>query len=524
MGRHAVQRRQATLSLVAAGAVLVLGAGLLSVNGMATAEPRKLSDNLVGNPDFEGGTGGWNAQAPNTTLSLGAGRESRRAAKVTATGAARTLLLNDSPNVVSRSTAGATYLASVWVRSDAPRISATLRFREVNGRALAGRGQASLVLDGTGWQQLTAEYVAAGDGHQIAVQVLTGRVSQGASVSIDDVDVRQVLTDAEPDPKPSDPAPEGSDKGTDGAGPDEQESSKPEPSESESAKPEPSKSESAKPEPADPPAAPKGKTLFGASVYTGGGTSFDDALKQSNANYGGLEIVRVFHPSLPTAWPGKAGTTGGPVVVSFKANPKQVVAGQLDDFFADWFKKAPRDRDIYWTNYHEPEDNIEDGAFTAAQYRDALRRLDSLADAAGNPRLHTTTIWMCYDLKPGSGRDWRDYYPGSDVVDVMGWDCYNRGAKTGAYDSPASLLDGLREVSESMGKPWGLGEYASKLAPGDSGQGRAEWLRDSANYLRQHDASWVCYFDNFAGSVANPEYRLKDAPSQGAWRWAVSES
>src|SRR3954451_12915920 len=106
----------------------------------------------------------------------------------------------------------------------------------------------------------------------------------------------------------------------------------------------------------------------------------------------------------------------------------------------------------------------------------------------------------------------------------MGWDCYNRGRDTGTYDPPASILDNLREASESMNKPWGLAEYASKLAPADSGTGRAQWLRDSANYFRAHDALWANYFDNYGGAVANPEYRLLDAPSRAAWKWAVSGS
>ncbi len=511
MGRHAVQRPRTAISLVAAAGAAALVAAILSVNGAATAEAPRLSDNLVSNPDFESGNAGWNTQNSKVTLSSGAGHESRRAAKLTAL--ARTnLLLNDSPNVIASAAKGDRYVASVWVRTDTPRLGVTFRFREVAGLSLVGKTESKAVLTDGAWHQLSAEYTAVGDGTQIAVQVLALKAAKGDTFSVDDVDVRKVLTDrdqpeAKPAPKPT-----------------KTEKPKPSPTESATAKPEPTKSEPAKSDNPKPPSAAKGNTLFGASVYTGDGTSFATALARSNANYGGLKVVRVFFPGMPSAWPGKAGSTGGPVVVSFKASPQQVVSGNLDGFFRNWFANAPRDRDIYWTNFHEPEDNIEKGQFTATQYREALRRLDGLADAAGNPRLHTATIWMCYDLRKGSGRDWKDYYPGSDVVDLMGWDCYNRGRDNGTYDSPASILDDLRIASESMGKPWGLGEFASKLAPGDNGQDRAAWLKASAEYFRSHDATFVNYFDAFGGAVANPEYRLLDAPSRAAWKWVVSGS
>ena len=61
--------------------------------------------------------------------------------------------------------------------------------------------------------------------------------------------------------------------------------------------------------------------MFGTSIYTGDGSSFESALAAANTTYGGLDVVRVFYPGLPAPWPGKAGITGGPVIVSFKASP-----------------------------------------------------------------------------------------------------------------------------------------------------------------------------------------------------------
>ena len=270
--------------------------------------------------------------------------------------------------------------------------------------------------------------------------------------------------------------------------------------------------------PPPPPPPPVAETMFGTTIYHPAGQSFGDALTRQTRLYGTLDIVRAFYQGMPEPWPGNAGLSGGPVVVSFKAPPAQILDGRYDAFFRDWFAKAPRDRPIFWTNFHEPEDQIETGVFTAQQYRDSFRRLAGLAREAGNPRLKATTVWMCSDLTKGSGRDWHDYWPGSDVVDVMGWDCYNRGRVTGAYDSPEELLGALVAAAAEVGRPWGLGEYGSKLARGDSGTARAAWLLASADYARRQGALFVTYFDAYGGAADSPEYRLLDEPSRAAWR------
>ncbi len=46
--------------------------------------------------------------------------------------------------------------------------------------------------------------------------------------------------------------------------------------------------------------------------------------------FGRPDIVRTYYPGMPAAWPGSAGVSGGPVAVSFKAAPKDVMSGRLD--------------------------------------------------------------------------------------------------------------------------------------------------------------------------------------------------
>ena len=264
-------------------------------------------------------------------------------------------------------------------------------------------------------------------------------------------------------------------------------------------------------------------TPFGANIWPASGETYADAFRRSEATYGPLEVVRVFFPGLPAAWPGRAALGSGAVNVSFKALPADILTGRHDAALRTWFATAPRDRDVYWTFYHEPEDNIARGEFTAGDFRAAFRRLDQLADAAGNARLKTTPVLMHWSLEPASGRNWRDYYPGSDVVDVLGWDVYNLSAKNGGYDSPARMFDRLVATSAAAGKPYAVPEFGSLLVTGDDGTRRAQWLRDSVTYLRGTDAAFVAYFDAVVPSNG-ADFRLHDAPSRAAWRWAVSGS
>ncbi|GAB3415727.1 CBM96 family carbohydrate-binding protein [Flindersiella endophytica] len=270
---------------------------------------------------------------------------------------------------------------------------------------------------------------------------------------------------------------------------------------------------SSDPKATEPP--PDG-TLCGASFDTEG-QSYGDALGKEDQLFNGLELVRVFYGALP-AWKGsKADTAGRAVNVSFKYNPSDIVDGTYDAYLRSWFKSVPRDRTVYWTYYHEPEDNIRAGEFSAAGYRNAWKHLKQLADQAGNPHLHSTLVLMQWSLSKESGRDWRDYYAGPETIDVLGWDVYNYKSRVdkGEYRTPAEMFDQIIQISEQENRPWAVAEFGSHLAKGDSGAKRAAWLRASAAYATRHKALYVAYFDL---DWSTGDYRLRDTASQAAWQ------
>ena len=93
----------------------------------------------------------------------------------------------------------------------------------------------------------------------------------------------------------------------------------------------------------------------------------------------------MFYSGLPQAWPGKLDAGGRPMIISFKAPPAEVLAGTHDARLRDWFRTAPTDQDIYWTYFHEPENDIQSGAFTAAQFRQAWQRIVRAGRRGGQP-------------------------------------------------------------------------------------------------------------------------------------------
>jgi len=272
-----------------------------------------------------------------------------------------------------------------------------------------------------------------------------------------------------------------------------------------------------------PPVAPRAQetTVFGSNVWQAPGESRPAALARVDATYGPIGIARIFSPSLPGPWDEIEAELGDlPVVVSFKLDPDQVLSGAADTELRDWFESAPVDRDVYWAYFHEPENDVERGAFTPAQFTEAWSRVARLARSTDNARLHATVILMCYTVNQGSERDWRDYAPSGDLVDVLAWDCYAKGTDADSYADPATLLDPARKAAKALGADWAIGELGARIADGADGQDRANWLNKVGTYATRHRARFVTYFDApFGGS-----FQLLDGPSIQAWAGLVGSS
>ena len=258
------------------------------------------------------------------------------------------------------------------------------------------------------------------------------------------------------------------------------------------------------------------ETLPGASIGVQNGETFGQALSRSDRTFGKLQMARIFFPGLPPAWSGsRADVVDRTVVVSFKASPQEINSGRHDSRLRSWFASIPRDHNVYWSYFHEPEDDVERGAFSTDAYRTAWKRVAGLADQAGNPRLINTLILMCWTLDPKSGRSFDAFYPGGSVIEALGWDCYNWGKKWKRYASPQEIYGPMISKSKALGKPWGVAETGSDLVPGDAGAGRAEWIRSMSGFLNGQRPEFVAYYNQ---TVSQGDFRLLDQPSIQAWK------
>jgi hypothetical protein len=256
------------------------------------------------------------------------------------------------------------------------------------------------------------------------------------------------------------------------------------------------------------------ETAFGTTAQPRDG-SLADAVARQDGKFGHLATLRYYAPGLPPAWSQITSLGMRDLAVSFKSSPATVLSGANDQYLTDWFKSAPTDRQIWWTYFHEPENDVESGAFTPAQFRDAFAHVSQLAHAAGRDDLRATMILMGYTANPKSGRNWLDYYPGSANVDVLGWDAYNHAAADGkGYSSPDAVFGNAVAVSKAAGKPMAIAETGAPLQAGDDGTGRAAYLRAAGAYLQAAGAEFVTYYDSTQGGA----YTLDDAASIQAWK------
>jgi hypothetical protein len=252
------------------------------------------------------------------------------------------------------------------------------------------------------------------------------------------------------------------------------------------------------------------EVTWGASVMSYGAENYQQALDRSERRLDPQVIRHFIPPGRKLAWPEVAREYS--LVISFKLSPSAVLRGSHDAELRAFF--AATKRPSYWSYFHEPEDNIARGQFTAAAYRAAWKRIDAIAEASGKP-LRSTLVLMGYTAKPGSGRVWTDYYPGADVIDVLAWDCY---AWTPG-DTPADAYGHALRASQQAGKPWAIAEtgvssthrHADRLAK----------LRAMSRYLATAPTppEFVTYFDSDPAGQRRFGWNIsKDSAAAAAWR------
>ncbi len=145
--------------------------------------------NLVSDPSFESGSGGWAGFQGAAIARTSGGKTGSYGLKVTNGATLATFGVNDSPNWVRTVTAvGTVYRMEAWVRSDLSRGAAKLQVREYNNGVSVGVPVYSspVTLSGS-WQKLSVSYTAMSLGSTVDFQVIDIPVASSESFVVDDV-------------------------------------------------------------------------------------------------------------------------------------------------------------------------------------------------------------------------------------------------------------------------------------------------------------------------------------------------
>ncbi len=144
--------------------------------------------NLVGNPSFETNTQNWKGIGCTIALVPG-GSAGSFACRATSPASRASFTIEDSPNWIAATTAGASYRFRAWVRSDSSRGLARIKVREYVNRVRVGETSSPEVTLSPTWQLLETDYVALQAGSTIDMTVRDAPVDTSESFDIDDISI-----------------------------------------------------------------------------------------------------------------------------------------------------------------------------------------------------------------------------------------------------------------------------------------------------------------------------------------------
>lgn len=233
----------------------------------------------------------------------------------------------------------------------------------------------------------------------------------------------------------------------------------------------------------------------GTTVSTQAGETKQAAYDRRTADFGvEPEAVRVYSPGAPF-WIDLGSAVE---FVSFKYAPADVIAGKYDAALHTFFANTPENGELHpWSYWHEPEDDIEDGRFTAAQYRSAFDHIENIAAQYDNAdtRLQSSLIVMGWTVNPASHRDIKNYIP-SIRPDRIGFDVY----PSSVSDASTKYQEAARAALDNGFKRYDIMETGLNSTTGaKTPEQHAEFITKSVQVAAQDGFRFYTYFDATVG-------------------------
>jgi hypothetical protein len=226
-----------------------------------------------------------------------------------------------------------------------------------------------------------------------------------------------------------------------------------------------------------------------------------------------------------------ASKRGEKVALSFKGDPKTLADSRIAGI-ANGIKAANMKGGAL-IFFHEPEDDVESGSFTAADWRAAMKKTIAVAKPIIGPLgWRIGPCLMSWTLNPSSGRNPEDYWV--PEADLYMWDPYNFAGASPAQPyatkdpstvSPQTVYGAAVSWSKGKGKPYAICETACSRRQADTnGVERTKWMKMVTDSKILEGFDFVIYFEN--GVQDNRcEFRLTNEPASrnqfSAWRTGV---
>lgn len=178
---------------------------------------------------------------------------------------------------------------------------------------------------------------------------------------------------------------------------------------------------------------------------------------------------------------------------------RSIATGRHDDWLTEVLTRLGEESTpVFFTIHHEPENDAGPPGMTPADFVAMQERAVRFA-AELAPRVSVVPVYQYWTFDPlrEGGDDPRAWI--APTASVAGLDVYN----------PWSATNGKRwrsfgsKVSEVLpwfdGTPLAIGEHGCRVDPANPGLA-AEWLRDAADFARQHGIVSLSYFNSHVNS------------------------
>lgn len=149
----------------------------------------------------------------------------------------------------------------------------------------------------------------------------------------------------------------------------------------------------------------------------------------------------------------------------------------------------PDDVQVWGTWLHEPENDVEAGRLTIAEWKSTTKRLGKVQRSVG---MKPASVLMFWTLLPESGRDIEDWRLPKGAVDVWAFDAHMKATPR----TPKQVATKLLAEKKRSGLPMGLAETSAPERPQ-----RLYWLHQRL----KGNVWWACFFARRNDEVTKQE-------------------